>query len=121
MCILTVILRVITMNYSHRALINFSLFFFFFEGELLGGGMIVQAIPPPHLKYWGGGDISPPPSPPPGIDTHGGMERCTIDTTHLVQTKSIFPRSQVHSSVKLALSDVVSYFSSTFLPFEIVR
>ena len=46
MCILTVILRVITINYSHRALIiNFSLFFCFFEGELLGG-MIVQAIPP---------------------------------------------------------------------------
>ena len=47
MCILMVILRVITVDYSHRALIiNFSLFFFFFDGELLGGGMIVQAIPP---------------------------------------------------------------------------
>ena len=69
MCILMVILRVITINYSHRALvINFSLGFFFY-GELLGG-MIVQATPPPHLKYWGGGGIYPPPPHPPGIDTH---------------------------------------------------
>ena len=41
MCILMVILRVITINYSHRALIvNFSLFFL--DDELLGGGVIVQ-------------------------------------------------------------------------------
>ena len=63
MCILTVILRVITINYSHRALIiNFSLFFVFLRVNYWGGGMIVQAIPPPHLKYWGGGY---PPTPPP--------------------------------------------------------
>ena len=36
--LLMVILRLITINYSHRALIiNFSLHFFF-DGELLGGG-----------------------------------------------------------------------------------
>ena len=62
MCISMVILRVITINYSYRALIiNFSLQFCCFDGELLGGGMIVQATP--HLKYWGGG-IYPPPHPP---------------------------------------------------------
>ena len=69
MCILMVILRVITINYSHRTLIiNVSLhFLIFFYGELLGG-MIVQAIPP----TWniGGGYIPPIPPPPPGIDTH---------------------------------------------------
>ena len=42
-----VILRVITINYSHRALIiNLSLDFFV-DGELLGRGVIVQATPPP--------------------------------------------------------------------------
>ena len=46
MCILMVILRVITINYSHWALIiNVSLHFFY--GELLGGGVIGQATPPP--------------------------------------------------------------------------
>ena len=39
MCILMVILRVITINYSHRALINFSLYFFnFFRVNYWGGG-----------------------------------------------------------------------------------
>ena len=68
MCLLMVILRVITINYSHRTLIiNFSLHFFnFVYGELLGGGDDCTDHPP-HLKYWGGGDISPH---PPGIDTH---------------------------------------------------
>ena len=42
MCILIVILRVITMNYSHQALIIIIIIiiiiiFFFFDGELLGG------------------------------------------------------------------------------------
>ena len=61
MCILMVILQVITINYSHRALIiNVSLPFFFY-GELLGGGMIGQATPPPPppeiFFFWGGGYI----------------------------------------------------------------
>ena len=63
MCILMVILRVITINYSHRTLIiNFSLhFLIFFMVNYWGGGWLYR--PSPHLKYWGGGYI-PPPIPP---------------------------------------------------------
>ena len=67
MFILMVILRVITITYSHRALIiNFSLHFCFLMVNYWGG-MIVQAIPPPKIL---GGLVFPPlPPPPPGIDT----------------------------------------------------
>ena len=65
MCILMVILRVITINYSHRTLIiNFSLhFLIFFMVNYWGDDCTGH---PPHLKYWGG--YIPP--IPPGIDTH---------------------------------------------------
>ena len=60
MCLLMVILRVITINYSHRTLIiNFSLHFFnFVYGELLGDDC--TGHPPPEIL---GGYIPPPPSP----------------------------------------------------------
>ena len=73
MCILMVVLRVITINYSHRALIiNFSLhffcdgdFFFFFFFFFLGGGGYCTGNPP----TWNiGGYISP--HPPPPVSTH---------------------------------------------------
>ena len=72
MCILMVILRVITINYSHRTLIiNFSLhFFFFFYGELLGGWL--YRPPPPTWNI--GGDISPHPP----RDRHPCLQFSTI-------------------------------------------
>ena len=69
MCILMVILRVITINYSHRTLIiNFSLHFLIFFMVNYWGRWLYRPSPP-HLKYWGGGYIPLIP-PPPGIDTH---------------------------------------------------
>ena len=75
MCIWMVILWVITIIHSLRALIiNFSLHFFVVVMVNYWGDDCT-GHPPPHLKYWGGGDISPHPPrdrhPCPRIFTKG--------------------------------------------------
>ena len=72
-----VILRVITINYSHRALIiNYSLHFFVLMVNYWGGGDDFTGHPPPTLNI-GGGGVYPP--TPPGIDTHDFALKSSTD------------------------------------------
>ena len=111
MCILMVILRVITINYSHRALINCSLHFFKnCYGELLGGGgWLYRPSPPPEIL----GGIYPPHPPPPGIDTHGGKRRSmscqTADLVIYSPVVKIFPGYN-----KIAMKTLINEFYRLF-------
>ena len=97
MCILMVILRVITINYSHRAIII--IFLIFFLWWIIGGGDDCTGHPP----TWNiGGNISPH---PPGIDTHAcGRSQISYWGFPLVWSQYFFIIPSILSFLSLSVS-----------------